>query len=415
VQSQLPGVELHHAYLPWLDAFREGNIADGFGQIGDALSRLSPYRMLLVGLCAFGIVMVFGWEWWVPIAPLLILFALTNRAVDSILVNDHHAAATTAFFWAALLVGVKRSAHALAQKKWKTYGITPAILYCVVCMLLFLPWVFVWGQRPVVYPHLKAQDTARLQSRIGETDGVLASANLLPRVADRNVVQNTWYVFSGKDELKTTAYTVDPSVMWILFDTEEFLDFRAKPEYTLEQYNAFRSLLWQNFTLVDVVGSVMLFERGTGNQEAGPTLDSFVRVTPTTEAPPQPERENAVLRLAKAPQLNKSTLTVDVLVVDSEKLRELSVSENQQPLLRVRAGNEEIRLPLGYGLYYDEAIRTGDTITTTIQLPERLLAVGQEIEIKGFMVRPESIVRARYQSTARVDDYRSKFLEAKIN
>jgi hypothetical protein len=105
---------------------------------------------------------------------------------------------------------------------------------------------------------------------------------------------------------------------------------------------------------------------------------------------------------------------VDVTITDPGKWRVLDESDRQQPLLRIVSDGEEIRVPVGYGFYTADMLQAGDVITTTIELPERLLGTGEDIQVTGMIVRPNAIVRGRYQSTVREDNIRSTFFEATI-
>jgi hypothetical protein len=204
---------------------------------------------------------------------------------------------------------------------------------------------------------------------------------------------------------------LDPAVRWVLFDTEEFLDFRAKKEYTPEHATRFRSLLQQYFWPVDAVGSVILFQRGTS--ETGVDLDWLTHVSPA-EAANDHSNNDSMFVLTNTPTLNGSVLTVDVTITDPDKWRVLDESDRQQPLLRIVSDGEEIRVPVGYGFYAADMLQLGDVITTVIELPNRLLDTGENIHVSGLIVRPHGIVRGRYQSTVREDKIRSTFFEATI-
>lgn len=405
VQSHLPGVPLQNKYYPWLSEFASGHFTQGFALLYHLITRLSPYTMIVVAVLAFGGLVVCGWEWWIPIIPILVGFAFTNRSVNTILVIDHHAAVTTAFFWAALIAGTKR-----------VIGWAPRFtleIVSVVCAILFLPWIFVWGAQPWVTPQVIAQDTTQLEQQIGSSDGVLASGNLLPQLAARQVAQWSWYVFKGHDESNQSLYQLDSAVRWALFDSNELSDFRANLEYLPEQEKKFKSILNENFSFVDSVGPVVLLKRGNTTNDS--VLDKLVSVASHPQAVPQTCDENHTFSLFGQPTLEGSTLKILVQVLNPGCWKQFADTDDDEPLFQIVGSGQEISVLLGYGFVEPAALQPGDIVTTTIQLPDRILADKSSVIITGVLIHPIGIQLARNQSIARTDSIRGTFFSTTLS
>jgi uncharacterized membrane protein len=138
IQTQVGAAGLATSYFPWLESLSHGHIAEAASILGEQFLRVTPYRLIAITILAFGVVVLLGWEWWIPVLPMLLLLSSTGRAVENIVISDHHGAALLPFFCVALCVGVMRG-RTLIEKRWKDATLAvPAYIACV-CTVLLLP------------------------------------------------------------------------------------------------------------------------------------------------------------------------------------------------------------------------------------------------------------------------------------
>lgn len=411
-------------YYPWIDLLRAGHHAQALMVLWQTVWRVENARMVLEAVMAFGIVWVFSAEWLLPAVPVIGSFLLINANVSNALVEGYHATVPMALMFVALPFGVVKAHHWLTTRHSVFSTVPLGLFLTIVGVIQLTTWYAMWGFYPTQASQYQPAEISALLQPIELEDGVAASAAFLPLLGNRSILQSTWYVFRQQDEFFSVPYTLNPKVDWVVFDTNEFLDQRTQKADFFQQHQLFLELLSTQFTPVDHLGSVILYQRTSRPRERAAALVELQTYTSGTldSIPPTQVGEPQLIEEFVVPgpdtQLVGNHLRVDFYLRRPNRWRQLE-AQHITPIIRITNGDQELRLPLAYGLVGPDTMQEGDRVVMDVILPERMLRAGKSnprgvLEITGELVRLDGVSYGRHASLVMSTSWLATFLDKTV-
>lgn len=427
IQAEFVDTYRYTYYFPWIDLLAQGHLAAAASSIFHLIFRLEVLRMLLEAVLAFGIIWVLSAEWVLPALPVIGSFIVLDANISNALVEGYHSSVVLALVFVALPFGLDKLQRWLKIQKHTFASLPVGVLLSILSVIQLSTWYFLWTVYPPQANQLKPEELAMLLRPIQAQEGVAASAEFLPTLANRSVLQPTWYVFRGQDEFLTSTYVLDPEVNWIVFNTQEFLDLRTQRDDFWEEHQRFLNLLNTQFAPVDHLGSVILYQRT--NQ---PTLRTTVipllqeYQSGTVDALPTTDESGDGLDVVDefvvpGPDTHVvgNHLFVDFFLHRPERWRQLE-QQFITPIIRVTSSSgQSLTVPLAYGQISPDTIQEGDRVVMDIILPERMLRAGKsnsspELRVTGELIQLLGLTYGRHASIVGRSTWIETFLDKTV-
>lgn len=304
----------------------------------------------------------------VPAVFFLVALFLTSSGADAIAFQTHYTAPLLPFLLWSSLYGLRRLRER-SPRFLTRYTSRPSAAALVLLTAVTLYNLFTISPlRPASVAGLIQRDRApetragrALLTLVPKDASVASSYAFLPALGNRQELYSMHYVFSGKRQLSQLPYLLPASANTVLFDSRDFLSYRAQfghdPEKFLQGDNRLRQMLAdRGLALRTVLDSLLLWQTGTASE---PPLYEVGKGTGRTLG-----RTNGVVQLLRVDGQGER-LRPETFTVGNSSFRTLPLSLSWQIAKPTAAtyvfrmqyvdGNGRVRAerfyPFVYGLY----------------------------------------------------------------
>jgi uncharacterized membrane protein len=293
----------------------------------------------MIGLAMPFLFLAFGaGRFLLPLAALFLMYGLQEHGASLLILQAHYGVGFVLFALIATLHVVQR-----LRTKFPQYEILLASLLIVAAAYSsfmlgpFTSWVYT-SENSEINTFIKSVNPAA---------GIVAPANLLPRLANREQVYSLHYVFMGHKQFSSIPYEIPDSVEYVILSSEafQFYDYQAQSQTIFTQPHQKGSgritqlIQENNFAPIAYYGDYVVY------QKDAPQVVPYIEVTQQVE-----QNENHTIFISNVQTESCFEKTCVAITMNTQNKIDYSVSDRYYLTVYLKNGQEIVQ-PLGGGIF----------------------------------------------------------------